>query len=875
MLHRVAQRHVPASVNDTPHALERVRARACLRVVAVLVRNHQVRNRRAVVGQGLRQADGARRRVRVAAGVLVQGRVVRAHVPRRHRVENRHVLHRVAQRHVPAKVNHTPHALERVRARTRSRVVAVLVRNLQVRRGRAVVAQRRRHPDGARRRVRVAGGILVECRVARAVIRRKFRVRHREAHRVASLAALGVRHLHRRRVLVAAVVGKRPRHRRVVRVRVRGVSTPPVVVAADVAARRRRAHRVRQRVRAQVRRTRCRHRQRVRLRHHERRRVRVGQEVRHRHQVPARLQARQADGAVAAPRGRHGAVNNVGVRRCPGLAARHRQFGTAVAVAAARHRRHRRHRQYQRVVYDQAAVRNREQHRVVVRVRVLERRLGQTHRVGARQRLRLHRVAREQEVRHLVQVQRVRDDHFVAAHRVGLAVVVVLRRAARDRHRHVPVRRDAQRARRHGRRERVLVRHVQRVRRRRRQQVCLHRAVQGLVPVHPVGVYLVRRRAVFGPAAPGLRYQRVARRENARSVRVVRARQRGAVVGLARAAARDHDLRRVLPYRQAAVRHLEHHARKVAVPVREVRGDEAHRVRARVAARGHRVRRRSRVPHAVRAVQRAADRDHLVARHTVLVAVVCQSVRVPTDLHLNTRKRVHRQRAVRHPEHHVVEVAAQVMEVGVLQAHRVRARVRAAGRRVLGRARVLKVGLRVQAVADRAHRVARHRVLRPVVRRRARVPDDLHLHRRRHRRDLHVAVVHREQHHREVPVRVAEVARLKAHVCRARVRARRQRRRVASHVRGVVHSRAAHRQHVPARHHVLRARIYQGHPPAHHRHAHRVSHRRDTLPAVRHRERHRAEVRVRVPETVRRQVHVRRAAVRPRRVRRARERVVR
>ncbi len=81
--------------------------------------------------------------------------------------------------------------------------------------------------------------------------------------------------------------------------------------------------------------------------------------------------------------------------------------------------------------------------------------------------------------------------------------------------------------------------------------------------------------------------------------------------------------------------------------------------------------------------------------------------------------------AVRHNKLHIVEVAVVVRKVGILQTHRVAARVDGG---LLGLAVEVEVGSRVPVVADAYHLVAGHGVLRAVIRRVGRMTLDRHGH---------------------------------------------------------------------------------------------------------------------------------------------------
>ena len=83
------------------------------------------------------------------------------------------------------------------------------------------------------------------------------------------------------------------------------------------------------------------------------------------------------------------------------------------------------------------------------------------------------------------------------------------------------------------------------------------------------------------------------------------------------------------------------------------------------------------------------------------------------------------QLAVRHDERHLVEVAAVVHKLRLVQTHRVAVRVNG---RLLGLAVEVEVGSRIPVVADAFHIVARHGVLVAIIRRRSRMTLDRHGH---------------------------------------------------------------------------------------------------------------------------------------------------
>ena len=92
-----------------------------------------------------------------------------------------------------------------------------------------------------------------------------------------------------------------------------------------------------------------------------------------------------------------------------------------------------------------------------------------------------------------------------------------------------------------------------------------------------------------------------------------------------------------------------------------------------------------------------------------------------------------RQRSVFDYERHLREARIRVLEVRSLQLHVVGARVSALHFRLASK---LEVVFRVQLVADRLHRIARHGLLGSVILRGSRVLLDLHCHRVRNLRDF-------------------------------------------------------------------------------------------------------------------------------------------
>ena len=127
------------------------------------------------------------------------------------------------------------------------------------------------------------------------------------------------------------------------------------------------------------------------------------------------------------------------------------------------------------------------------------------------------------------------------------------------------------------------------------------------------------------------------------------------------------------------------------------------------------------------------------------------------------------------------------------------------------------------------------------------------------RRDGQVAVCHTEGHRREVAVRIGELIGSETHGRGADIRPGCRGRATEGHVSALVQRRAE--RGVEARHALLGAVIDLRVGVADDRH-HRVD-RRDGLVAVRHVERHRAEVRVRVGELAGGETHVGGAGIRP------------
>ena len=410
---------------------------------------------------------------------------------------------------------------------------------------------------------------------------------------------------------------------------------------------------------------------------------------------------------------------------------------------------------------------------------------------------------------------------------------VVIRRVVMTRHRHCRVdRRDGL----------VAVRHVEG--HRREVRVRVGELFRSKAHVRSAGI----RPGCRGRAAEG----HVSALVQRRAERGVEARHRvfRSVVGSGVVMAR-HRHRSVDPVDLlVAVHHIEGHVGEVRVRVGELAFGKTHVGLAGI--RPGRLRRAAE-REVSGGVERSVD-GHVVAAHAVNLSVIIHRVVMARDGHHHLVQRGDRLVTVRHIERHRAEVRrVQIRELTVRETH-----VRRAGSRSGSgcRAREHEVRALVQRRAVRGVE-ARHRVLGSVIHRA--VVMARHRHRRLYRADRLVAVGHIERHRLEVVVVVGELAGGKAHIRRAGIRPGGGRRAAEREVRAFVQRRAV--RGVEARHRVPGSVIIRGVVMA--RHRHRRIDLVDSLVTVRHVERHRAEVRVRVGELAGGETHVGGAGIRP------------